>query len=236
MFNLRGKDSEKEQTDKIMQNNQEQLSKPLYPPATSSASKATSNVSPSVSAMRLPALPENKPAEISKSQSPEISKGESITQDIEEGRLSGYIGRGTTLSGETSFETMLRVDGHLSGRITSDEGTLLIGSTGVVDADITVAMAIIDGRVNGDITVTKKLILVQTAQVVGNIEAPRLVVEDGAVVEGTCTMIKPGEVPRTQQNGTQKDAHRAAPNASQTPQPTPNGSQPLQPDKVTAPG
>jgi cytoskeletal protein CcmA (bactofilin family) len=228
MFNLTGKDSEKEQTDKIMQNNQEKLSKTLYPPATSSASKATSNVSPSVSAMRLPALPENKPAE--------ISKGESITQDIEEGRLSGYIGRGTTLSGETSFETMLRVDGHLSGRITSDEGTLHISSTGVVDANITVAMAIIEGRVNGDITVTKKLILVHTAQVVGNIQAPRLLVEDGAVVEGTCTMIKPGEVPRTQQNGTQKDAHRAALNASQTPQPTPNGSQPLQPDKVTAPG
>lgn len=234
MLNVTGKDSETEQTDKATQNNQEQLSKLLYPPASGSASKANSSVSTSVSAMRLPALPDNKSADISKSQSTETSKGDSITQDIEDGRLSGYIGRGTTLTGETSFQTMLRVDGHLSGRITSEEGTLLIGSTGIVDADIAVAIAIIDGRVNGDITATKKLILVHTAQVVGNIQAPRLVVEDGAVVEGNCTMIKPGENPRTKQNGTQQDVLKTAPIASQTPPSTPSVNPPAQPDKVTA--
>lgn len=221
MLNITEKDSEMEQSGKVIQNNREPLSKPLYPTATSSASKTTPYVSPSVPVNRLPAIPGNKPPENSKSQSAENSKNESMAKDIEEGRLSGFIGPGTTLSGETSFQTLLRVDGHLSGRITSDEGTLLIGSTGVVDADIAVAMAIIDGKVNGDIIATKKLILVHTARVVGNIQTPRLVVEDGALVEGSCTMIKSREDTRTPQNGVQQDIPKTVPNGSQTLQPPP---------------
>ena len=130
---------------------------------------------------------------VSGDQNRAISESESMARDIKEGRLSGFVGAGTTLTGETDFRSMLRVDGHLTGRLTSEDGTLIIGSTGQVDANIEVGTALVNGAVNGDIVASEKIELGRTARVVGNIKAPRLVMEDGAVLEGGCNMIQSKE-------------------------------------------
>ncbi len=122
-----------------------------------------------------------------------MSESESMARDIKEGRLSGFVGNGTVLTGETNFQAMLRVDGHLTGKVGSESGTLIIGSTGKVDANITVAAAMINGTVNGDIIAFEKVELGRTARVVGNIQAPRLMIEDGAIFEGSCNMLKSKE-------------------------------------------
>lgn len=122
-----------------------------------------------------------------------ISESESMARDIKEGRLSGFVGNGTVLTGETTFQAMLRVDGHLTGRVTSEVGTLVIGATGRVDANISVAAAVINGTINGDVTATERVELGRTAKVIGNIHSPRLMIEDGAVFEGNCTMLKSRE-------------------------------------------
>ncbi len=119
-----------------------------------------------------------------------ISESDSMARDIKEGRLSGFVGHGTTLTGETEFHAMLRVDGHLVGTVSSETGTLIIGTNGQVDANIMVAAAMINGAVNGDIVATEKLHLGRTARVLGNIQAPRLIVEEGAILEGSCSMVK----------------------------------------------
>ena len=124
------------------------------------------------------------------SSSRAISESESMARDIKEGRLSGFVGNGTVLTGETEFQAMLRVDGHLTGKVSSDTGTLIIGSTGLVDANIAVASALINGTVNGDIYASDKIQLGRTACVTGNIQTPRLLMEDGAILEGSCSMIK----------------------------------------------
>jgi cytoskeletal protein CcmA (bactofilin family) len=128
------------------------------------------------------------------SQPTAISESESMARDIKEGRLSGFVGHGTTLTGETEFTAMLRVDGHLIGTVSSATGTLIIGANGQVDANIIVAAAMINGIVNGDVIATEKLHLGRTARVLGNIQSPRLVVEEGAVLEGSCSMLKAREV------------------------------------------
>lgn len=122
-----------------------------------------------------------------------ITDSESMARDIKEGRLSGFVGHGTVLTGETNFEAMLRVDGHLMGTVTSESGTLLVGASGQVDANISVSAATIHGNVNGDISATDKIQLGRTARVVGNITTPRLILEDGAVLEGSCSMVKARE-------------------------------------------
>lgn len=135
------------------------------------------------------------PNQIYKTSSPirAISESESIARDIKEGRLSGHVGAGTVLTGEINFQSMLRVDGNLTGRVTSDTGTLLVGSTGKVNANILVASAVINGVVNGDIVVTERLEIGRQAHVIGNVTTPNLVVEEGAVFEGSCSMVKARE-------------------------------------------
>jgi cytoskeletal protein CcmA (bactofilin family) len=122
-----------------------------------------------------------------------ISESDSMARDIKEGRLSGFVGHGTTLTGETEFHAMLRVDGRLIGTVTSEGGTLIIGTNGQVDANVMVAAAMVNGTVNGDVIASEKLQLGRTARVIGNISSPRLIIEEGAILEGSCSMLKARE-------------------------------------------
>lgn len=117
-----------------------------------------------------------------------VSESEALAREIKDGTLSGFVGNGTVLTGEANFKGMLRVDGHLSGRVSSDGGTLIVGNNGHVDANIEVAVATIHGTVNGDIVATQRLELGRAAKVNGNIQTPSLVIEQGAVFEGCCRM------------------------------------------------
>jgi len=95
------------------------------------------------------------------------------------------------MAGEAVFKGMLRVDGNLTGQISSDDGTLLVGTNGQVDANVNVSIATVHGTVNGDIVASTRIELGRTAKVVGNIQTPALVVEQGAVLEGSCRMLQP---------------------------------------------
>ena len=102
----------------------------------------------------------------------------------------GFVGDVVNFTGEVSFKSMLRIDGHFSGNVTSPSGTLIV-STGaqVTKAVIKVAVAKINGTVEGDILASKELVLGRTANVRGKVAAPALVVEEGAQLNGSCRRI-----------------------------------------------
>src|SRR5436190_5937313 len=117
-----------------------------------------------------------------------LTESEGIAREIKDGSLSGFVGSGTVITGEASFKSMLRVDGRFSGRINSTGGTLIVGSGGQVDANIEVAIATIHGIVNGDIVASDRIELGRAAKLTGNIQAPSLMIEQGAMFEGSCKM------------------------------------------------
>ena len=134
---------------------------------------------------------EAKPAtEAAPSTNRAMTESETLARDIKEGTLSGFVGGGTDVTGEANFKAMMRVDGHFSGRITSSSGTLIVGANGKVDANIEVAVAVIHGNINGDIIATQRLELGRAAKVNGNIQTPSLVIEQGAIFEGSCKMLQ----------------------------------------------
>src|SRR6266446_6511824 len=131
---------------------------------------------------------QTRPSPDATASSRALTESESLARDIKEGTLSGFVGSGTAFTGEATFKAMMRIDGQLSGRITSSSGTLVVGTNGKVDANIEVAVATIHGTVNGDIIATQRLELGRSAKVNGNIQAPSLMIEQGAVFEGSCKM------------------------------------------------
>jgi len=138
-----------------------------------------------------PASVESKPAaELTASGSRAMTESETLARDIKEGTLSGFVGGGTVVTGEANFKAMMRVDGHLSGRVSSSSGTLIVGANGKVDANIEVAVAVIHGSINGDIIATQRLELGRSAKVNGNIQTPSLIIEQGAIFEGSCKMLQ----------------------------------------------
>ncbi|HEX9544287.1 MAG TPA: polymer-forming cytoskeletal protein [Pyrinomonadaceae bacterium] len=143
------------------------------------------------SSYQTPPTPEVKPQSESASTAPRaLTESESLAREIKEGNLSGFVGSGTLVTGEANFKALMRVDGHLSGRITSSSGTLIVGANGKVDANIEVAIAVVHGTINGDIIATQRLELGRAAKLNGNIQTPSLVIEQGALFEGSCKMIK----------------------------------------------
>jgi cytoskeletal protein CcmA (bactofilin family) len=135
-----------------------------------------------------------------------LTESESLARDIKEGTLSGFVGSGTVVTGEASFKAMMRVDGQLSGRITSSGGTLVIGTNGRVDANIEVAVATVHGTVNGDIVATQRLELGRSAKVSGNIQTPSLMIEQGAIFEGSCKMTQVNATAEKGKKGYKEDS------------------------------
>jgi cytoskeletal protein CcmA (bactofilin family) len=99
----------------------------------------------------------------------------------------GFVGDVVNFTGEVSFKSMLRIDGQFCGNVTSPDGTLIV-STGarVTKAVIKVAVAKINGTVEGDILASKELVLGRTANVKGHVTSPALVAEEGAQFNGSC--------------------------------------------------
>lgn len=102
----------------------------------------------------------------------------------------GFVGDVVNFTGEVCFKSMLRIDGHFSGNVTSPNGTLIVSNGAeVTKAVIKVAVAKINGTVEGDILASKELVLGRTANVTGQVAAPALVVEEGAQFNGWCRRI-----------------------------------------------
>jgi cytoskeletal protein CcmA (bactofilin family) len=117
-----------------------------------------------------------------------VSETDALARGIKDGGVGGFVGGTSELTGEVRFRGMMRVDGLLSGRVVSDDGTLIVSSGGRVDAEVSVAVARINGTVEGNITATERIELGRTARVAGDLQTPALVVEPGAVFDGGCRM------------------------------------------------
>jgi cytoskeletal protein CcmA (bactofilin family) len=110
-------------------------------------------------------------------------QGSSVNKD----NWLGFVGDVVNFTGEVQFRSMLRIDGHFSGSVTSPNGTLIVSSGAqITKAVIKVAVAKINGTVEGDILASKELVLGRTANVKGHVVAPALVVEEGAQFNGSC--------------------------------------------------
>ena len=101
-------------------------------------------------------------------------------------RAATHLDCGTTLSGKLHFEGPARIDGNIDGEIDGKEIT--IGESAVATAQIRAKSIVVCGRVKGEITATERIEIRSTANIIGNITAPKLIVQDGAIFQGQCSM------------------------------------------------
>ena len=70
------------------------------------------------------------------------------------------------------------------------QGKVVIGETGQVIGDIVAVNAEVVGRITGNVMVAEMLVLKATSSLEGDIQARRLAIEPGAVLNGKCTMLQ----------------------------------------------
>jgi cytoskeletal protein CcmA (bactofilin family) len=97
------------------------------------------------------------------------------------------------LDGELSFKDMLRINGHIAGKVFSNKGTLIVDTSARVEAEINVGVCMVSGTVVGDIIGRERVEVAAGAVVKGNIATRSLSIKPGAVFHGDCRMLKDEE-------------------------------------------
>ncbi|GJQ58620.1 MAG: polymer-forming cytoskeletal protein [Candidatus Scalindua sp. AMX11] len=125
-----------------------------------------------------------------------------ITQDVE-------------INGTIKFDKALKIDGKFEGEMITDQGEVFVGKSGSIKANVKVKNATIEGRVDGNIIATERVELKQKAQLLGDLKARTLVIEEGVVFVGQCDVNPDGfklekEKSRGEQEGTIKEQERYA--------------------------
>ena len=100
---------------------------------------------------------------------------------------SNTIGKGTFLEGNIETYGNIRVEGKVVGNVKS-KSKVALGNSSHVQGNIIAQNADIEGEVRGRLEVSELLVLKATAVINGDIATGKLVVEPGAVFNGTCKM------------------------------------------------
>jgi cytoskeletal protein CcmA (bactofilin family) len=100
----------------------------------------------------------------------------------------GWIGRGIEVSGDIRFADRIQVDGKVTGKMSSESGTLIIGESGHLQAQVEVGTCVIHGTLHGDLTASAKVEVRKSGKIHGDVITPVLLVEEGAVFNGTVKM------------------------------------------------
>ncbi len=103
------------------------------------------------------------------------------------GRVSGFIDKDTEITGDIKFKDSFRIDGIFKGKILSG-GSLIVGETGDLEADVEADSISINGRVKGSLNARDRIEIFSQGRVTGKIVAPKLIIEEGAFFQGSCQM------------------------------------------------
>jgi cytoskeletal protein CcmA (bactofilin family) len=105
------------------------------------------------------------------------------------GRITAFLDEESEIEGRYTCAGTVVFDAKFSGEITSKD-TLIIGERGVVHANVQAVNLVVRGELVGDVMASARVELKSTARLTGNIEAPIIVMEEGAVHDGHCCMAK----------------------------------------------
>lgn len=115
------------------------------------------------------------------------------TPRYNENRIVALLGPGTRVSGDVSCEGTIRVEGEVTGNVTSGD-SIVIQPGAVVHGELRAGRVIVGGQVFGNITAVERIELQRGGQIIGDISAPRISIQEGVAFEGACVM-RPGGQP-----------------------------------------
>ena len=106
---------------------------------------------------------------------------------IQLSEIGAYLGPGTKANGRLLFEGATTIEGEVDGEILV-HGNVTIGEHANIKGKIVATSALIRGKVTADIQVDKKMDIQPPGVVIGDVVTQSLVIGDGAILEGHCSM------------------------------------------------
>ena len=118
----------------------------------------------------------------------------------------------------------LRVAGTHPGKFLATCGDILVEHTSILNLEIVAKNVVIQGRVCGAVTAQESVVVGPTARVIGDVRAPKIVVQDGGVIQGQCEVLS------------RSTATSSPPAASAAAEPSPQVTSPAHAPAPTSPG
>ena len=106
---------------------------------------------------------------------------------VREPSLQATLGKGSRVEGKLRFDGSVRIDGQVDGEIEAQE-SVIVGETAVINAQIKAGTIVVKGKITGDVIASRRVDLQAPGRLVGNIVTPSLVIHEGVVFEGHCSM------------------------------------------------
>lgn len=100
------------------------------------------------------------------------------------------IGKSISIKGDLTGNEDLAIEGRVEGKVELPNNQLTVGANGVVQAEVNAKSVIVIGHVSGNVNGTERVEIQATGIVDGDVSAPRLVVAEGAVINGSIQMSK----------------------------------------------
>ncbi len=97
------------------------------------------------------------------------------------------IGENSYFTGNFHINGSLRIDGRFEGRYLQAE-QIYIGRDGKIKTNINALSVIVEGLVIGNINASNRVLLMPTAKIYGDIKTPELIIQNGVILEGRCTI------------------------------------------------
>ncbi|OQX29789.1 MAG: hypothetical protein B0D92_01875 [Spirochaeta sp. LUC14_002_19_P3] len=107
--------------------------------------------------------------------------------------INSIIGEGTFIRGDIELHGLLRIDGDFEGSIKTD-GRVLMGKSGRAKCHIAANTVVLGGVLKGNVHADFKVVLLSTCMVIGNIVSPHIVIEEGVIFHGHCTVSEDAKV------------------------------------------
>ena len=106
---------------------------------------------------------------------------------------TSLLSRNVNIDGEIRGEENLHIDGHISGAIKLN-GDVLIGNSGIVEAEIEANNIVIQGQVTGNVLARQQLEIQSSGSLFGDCTARSIDIKEGAMFEGRSKMLRTGGV------------------------------------------
>ena len=106
-------------------------------------------------------------------------------------KLTAFVDEGSQIEGKYTFTGTVLLNGKFQGEIASPD-TLIIGERGVVNAIVRAGTLVVNGELVGNVYASERVELSGKARVLGDVQSPIVVLEEGVMFEGHCKMPRPG--------------------------------------------
>ena len=129
-------------------------------------------------------------------------------------KKQSMVAEAVAIAGQLNCQGDLSIEGQFKGSIQASNYTVIIGSNGLADGDITAKNLLVKGKVVGEISVADRIIIAKTGTIIGNLQAAKVELENGAKYKGIIEINPIEQAVATSESASDNSPEKSLPTAS----------------------